>query len=328
MVFGVGAGWWWQRAAPSDGAMPLPANCLMAQDLPQSPSAAGGMVWIPGGRFKMGSEQFRREEAPVREVAVAGFWIDNHDVTNAQFQRFVEETGYVTVAERPRKSPNDPEPGSFVFIRPEEVSDFQDIGQWWKFIPGASWRHPEGPPSDLSGRENHPVVHVAYEDAAAYARWAGHDLPSEAQWEYAARGGLDAAPFVWGTDPEPDEKPQANYWHGIFPLWNRNADGYIGTLPVGCFPANGFGLYDMAGNVWQWTRDPWQGERASDASPARNGRLTALHVIKGGSFLCADNFCMRYRPAARQPGEVSVGASHIGFRTVWEGPPPDNAAPQ
>ncbi|MGP0093451.1 MAG: formylglycine-generating enzyme family protein [Xanthobacteraceae bacterium] len=326
MLIGVGAGWWWHRQAPNEGAIPLPAGCLTVQDLPQSPGA--GMVWIPSARFEMGSEQFRPEEAPVRDVAVAGFWIDSHDVTNAQFRRFVTETGYVTVAERPGKSPNDPEAGSFVFIRTEEVSNFQDIGQWWKFVPGASWRHPEGPMSDLSRRESHPVVHVAYEDAVAYARWAGHDLPSEAQWEYAARGGLDAAPFVWGTDPEPEGKPRANYWHGVFPFWNRNAGGYVGTLPVGCFPANGFGLYDMAGNVWQWTRDPWQGESALDASPARQARPAEAHVIKGGSFLCADNFCMRYRPAARQPGDTSVGASHTGFRTVWDGPPPDNAAPK
>ena len=273
------------------------------------------MVWVPGGHFKMGSEQYRAEEAPVRAATVAGFWIDSHDVTNAQFQAFAAATGYVTVAERAAKSPGHTGPGSFVFVRPKEVTDFQDIGQWWKFVPGADWRHPEGPGSDLTNRESHPVVQVAYEDAVAYAHWVGHALPSEAEWEFAARGGLNGASFVWGDDPEPAGKAQANYWHGIFPFWNRNVGGYVGTTPVGCFPANGYGLYDMAGNVWQWTRDRWQGPGTAE-----------LHVIKGGSFLCADNFCMRYRPAARQPGDAAVGASHIGFRTVWAGPPPGKIA--
>jgi sulfatase modifying factor 1 len=301
----VVAGWWW----PGSETAP-PTVCLRADDRPPFPG--DGMAWIASGRFKMGSEAFRIEEAPVREVAVDGFWIDTHDVTNAQFDRFVRETGYVTRAER--RNGSSP-PGAFVFITPGEVHDLHEIEQWWKFVPGASWRHPEGPRSDIANRMNHPVVQVAYGDAEAYARWAGRALPTEAQWEFAARGGLDGKTFTWGDEADHDGEPQANFWHGVFPVLNLGARGYKGTSPVGCFHPNGYGLYDMAGNVWQWTRDPWSGKgNEVDVPYAASSRN--FRVIKGGSFLCAANFCARYRPAARQPGDAGVGTAHIGFRTV------------
>jgi formylglycine-generating enzyme required for sulfatase activity len=257
-----------------------------------------GMIPIPAGHFKMGSEDFRPEEAPVHDMSVEGFWIDSHDVTNAQFARFVAATGYVTVAERSQPA------GSFVFTQPTETGD------WWKFVPGADWRHPEGPGSDLSGRDNHPVVQVAFDDAQAYARWVGRKLPTEAEWEYAARGGKDGEAFLWDSGQDSDETPQANHWRGEFPFINRGSRGFWGTSPVGCFPANGYGLYDMVGNVWQWTRTAW----AASNEP--------IYAIKGGSFLCAPNYCMRYRPAARQPGDGTTGTNHIGFRTVSDRPPP------
>jgi formylglycine-generating enzyme len=304
--------------------------CLAASDRPGTPDA--GMQWIAGGRFAMGSEQFRAEEAPVRDAFVEGFWIDTHDVTNAQFARFVRETGYVTTAERITAASGVPA-GSMLFSAPRDVRDGQDIRQWWRVEQGANWRNPEGPGSDLSHRQYHPVVHVSYEDAEAYARWAGRTLPTESQWEFAARGGRDGDAFIWGAEPDTDEAPKANHWRGIFPVLNHGSKGYKGTSPVGCFPANGFGLYDMAGNVWQWTRDTWtdshhpgKSARRLQMSVAANAQQTSraanaerpaqFYVIKGGSFLCATNVCMRYRPAARQPGDGSSGASHIGFRTV------------
>ncbi len=307
----------------------VPDACIAVSDRPGTPDA--GMQWIAPGRFAMGSEQFRPEEAPVRETFVDGFWIDAHDVTNAQFAKFVAETGYVTTAERMLSGVP---AGSLLFSPPQNVRDLQNISQWWRVEPAANWRHPEGQGSDLSHRQSHPVVHVSHEDARAYARWAGRTLPTEAQWEFAARGGRDGDPFVWGAAPDSDDAPQANYWRGVFPVLNQGSKGYKGTSPVGCFPANRFGLYDMAGNVWQWTRDSWAtGQQLSNAANRRNvnmatnaeliGKVAAvtdtsagLYVIKGGSFLCANNFCMRYRPAARQAGDGSSGASHIGFRTV------------
>jgi sulfatase modifying factor 1 len=313
----------------------LPDACLATNDNPGKPSA--GMQWIPAGRFAMGSDRFRREEAPVRETSVDGFWIDTHDVTNAQFARFVRETGYVTMAER--VTAGGALAGSLLFSAPENVRDLRDVSQWWRIEPGANWRHPEGSGSDLAHRQHHPVVHVSHEDAQAYARWAGRTLPTEAQWEHAARGGREGDTFVWGSEPDSDDAPQANYWRGVFPVLNLGSKGFKGTSPVGCFPPNGFGLYDMAGNVWQWTRDAWVKELStaalklnalvkpqavSLAAPSRPFSAVAgageapasSYVIKGGSFLCAANFCMRARPAARQPGDASSGASHIGFRTV------------
>lgn len=308
LAVGFGGSWLWNEIASESDPIALPVSCATFADEALVPGSAAGMVRLTGGRFKMGSEDFRAEEAPIRDIVVGDFWIDRHHVTNAQYRRFAEATGYVSVAERPGS-------GSFVFQRPSEIRDLADIGQWWVFVPGATWRSPSGPGSDIRGRDAHPVVHIAQEDASAYARWLGRRLPREAEWEFAARGGLDGAAYVWGDGAEPGGKPRANVWRGVFPHWNRNAGNYVGTVPVGCYDANGYGLYDMAGNVWQWTEDPWTGA-GGESTPGAAGASSVRYVIKGGSFLCADNFCMRYRPAARQPGDGAFGASHIGFRTV------------
>jgi len=280
----------------------------------------------------MGSSAHYPEEAPVRDVAVDGFWIDPCPVTNAEYADFVSATGYVTVAERaldpadfPGAPPENLVPGSLVFTPTPGPVDLRHINLWWTWTPGASWRHPDGPQSAIEGREDEPVVHVAYEDAEAYSVWAGKALPSEAEWEYAARGGLDGAPYVWGDEPEPVGERLANYWHGDFP-W-RAADGYGARVRVGSFPANGYGLYDMAGNVWDWTAD-WYLDRPSDQSthaccvpeqaydPAQPQFRIPRRVVKGGSYLCADSYCLRYRPAARRPQMIDTGMSHIGFRCV------------
>ncbi|MEX0808147.1 MAG: formylglycine-generating enzyme family protein [Dongiaceae bacterium] len=272
------------------------------------------MVFIPGGRFTMGSEFGGPEEGPVRSVDVAPFHIDRHEVTNAQFAAFVEATGYVTDAERP-VDPSaypgvDPEflkPGAIVFVAPDSVTNMSDIGQWWRYMPGANWRNPEGPGSTIENREMHPVVHITRDDALAYARWLGRDLPTEAEWEFAARGGIDAADYVWGNEEVPQGEWQANAWQGVFPVINQAIDGYAGAAPIGCFSANKYGLYDMAGNVWEIVKDDYVDMR---------GPQPGMGVIKGGSFLCSDDFCFRYRPAARQPAALDVGTSHVGFRTV------------
>jgi formylglycine-generating enzyme required for sulfatase activity len=270
----------------------------------------GQEVFVRGGTFQMGTDNAYPEERPRREVTVGDFWIDTHEVTNAEYAAFVEETGYVTVAERvpdPAQYPDIPEdllvPGSVLFIPPTDLSRGFDPLSWWRFMPGANWREPEGPGSSIEGLDHYPVVHVAYEDALAYAEWAGRNLPTEAEWEYAARGGLDGAPYAWGDALHPDGKIMANNWQGIFPVQNTEEDGFRGLAPVGCFPANGYGLHDMIGNVWEWTTSPYNGGED-------------FRVIKGGSFLCAPNYCMRYRPSARQPGEAGLGTGHTGFRTV------------
>jgi formylglycine-generating enzyme required for sulfatase activity len=269
----------------------------------------------------MGSDAHYAEEAPARPVAVDGFWIDRMQVTNRRFAAFVDETGYMTVAERPLDPaafPGAPAenlvPGSLVFTRTRGPVDLRHINQWWTWTPGASWRRPEGPRSSLDGREEHPVVHVAYEDAAAYAEWAGAALPAEAEWELAARGGLDGAAYVWGDEPEPEGARLANYWHGDFP-WRPEA-GYGTTAPVGSFAPNGFGLFDMAGNVWEWTTDWYAGSEAASRDPAQPQFGIPRKVVKGGSFLCADSYCLRYRPAARRPQMIDTGMSHVGFRCV------------
>jgi formylglycine-generating enzyme len=301
------------------------------------------MAWIPAGRFRMGSSEHYAEEAPVQTVAVDGFWIDKLQVTNRQFAAFVEDTAYVTVAERPLDPaafPGAPAenlvPGSLVFTKTRGPVDLRHINQWWTWTPGASWRHPEGGGSSTRGREEHPVVHVAYEDAERYAAWAGKSLPTEAEWEYAARGGLDGATFVWGDEPEGRTERLANYWHGEFP-WRAEA-GYGTTSAVGSYPANGHGLYDMAGNVWDWTadwfasrppeeadqpccvpRNPGGGALEESYDPAQPQFRVPRKVVKGGSFLCADSYCLRYRPAARRPQMIDSGTSHIGFRCVRRG---------
>jgi formylglycine-generating enzyme len=302
---------------------------------PHSPPKA--MAWIPGGEFGMGSNDFYPEERPVHRVAVDGFWVDEHQVTAAEFRRFVKATGHVTTAERapdPESYPDaDPTllvPGSLVFRRSSGPVDLRDFRNWWSWTPGADWRHPEGPESTLHGRERHPVTHVSYEDAVAYAEWAAKDLPTEAEWEYAARGGLEGAVFAWGNDFAPRGRMMANTWQGEFPWQNLMLDRYEGTSPVKSFPPNGYGLYDMAGNVWEWTADVFTSSHAErieraccvprnprvDVPLATNERRIARHVIKGGSHLCAPNYCLRYRPAARQSEDVDTSTGHIGFRCV------------
>lgn len=271
------------------------------------------LVYVPGGRFTMGDDRFYPEEMPPVEVEVEGFWISRFEVTNRQFARFVEATGYVTEAERGAAGGTGTLdlPGSAVFTPPAELDAGGSPVQWWRFVPGASWRSPEGPGSSLEGRWDHPVVHVSLADAEAYARWLGHTLPTEAQWEFAARGGLVRATYAWGESLQEDGRWMANTWQGVFPALNTKEDGHAGTAPVGCFPPNGYGLFDMIGNVWEWTSDPWRPRH--DAEPAPDsGRGT----IKGGSHLCARNYCLRYRPAARHAQEIGFSASHIGFRTV------------
>jgi formylglycine-generating enzyme len=282
-------------------------------------AAPDGMAWVPAGEFAMGSDAFYPEERPVRRVAVDGFWIDREPVTVRDFRRFVKATGYVTVAERPLDAEAYPDadpdalvPGALVFRPSRGPVDLRDFRNWWEYVPGATWERPEGPASDTYTRGRHPVTQIAYEDAAAYADWAGKALPTEAEWEYAARGGLDGATFAWGDEFDP---ALANTWQGEFP-WQR--DGAPGTTPAGSYPPNGYGLHDVTGNVWEWTCDlatnghaapaPCCGPEADEAIPRR--------VIKGGSHLCAPNYCLRYRPAARQFEAVDTSTTHIGFRCV------------
>jgi len=284
------------------------------------------MVHVPAGTFLMGSEDFYPEERPVRSVEVDGFWIDEHPVTVAEFRRFVKATGHVTWAERAPAAADypdaDPEllvPGSLVFKKSAGTVDLRDFRNWWDWAPGADWRHPEGPASNVGGRELHPVTHVAYADAVAYAEWAGKELPSEAEWEYAARGGLDGATYTWGDEFAPKGRMMANTWQGEFPWQNLRTDGYEGTSPVERFPPNGFGLYDMAGNVWEWTADDFvQNGHRPCCAPQRDvgSERFPRKVIKGGSHLCAPNYCLRYRPAARQSESVDTSTGHIGFRCV------------
>ena len=308
-------------------------------------SPSSGFARIPGGRFRMGSSDHYGEEAPVHEVEVDGFWLSRTAVTNQQFSSFVDATGYTSVAQRPLSPDDFPGapaenlvPGSLVFNMTSGPVDLTRINLWWFWTPGADWKHPDGPSSSIEERMDHPVVHVAFEDAQEYAMWAGQDLPTEAEWEFAARGGLESAPFVWGDEATPDGKYLANFWQGEFPWENSGDDGYAGMAPVGSFPPNGYGLYDMAGNAWEWTTD-WYVDH-HEAEPDKpccvptNPRGPALEasydgaapqfriprrVVKGGSFLCADNYCQRYRPAARRPQMVDTGMSHIGFRTVERG---------
>ncbi len=264
--------------------------------------AENPMLWVPGGRFTMGDTPRYSEEGPPRTVLVKGFWMDAHEVTNAEFAAFVKGTGYTTMAERkPPALPGAPPemlvPGSAVF----SVPSLEDP-RWWRWETGAQWRHPSGPKESIAGHEREPVVQIAYQDAEAYAKWADKRLPSEEQWEYAARAGAASVPEPVDTAG----KPQANYYQGVFPVKNLNTDGYIGRAPVGCFKPNDFGLYDMIGNVWEWTSAA--GSRADASEP--------VNIIKGGSYLCAANYCARYRPAARQFQERGLGTDHIGFRLV------------
>jgi sulfatase modifying factor 1 len=298
-------------------------------------------VWVPGGTLLMGSDDFYPEEGPVHRVSVSGFWMDEHAVTVAEYRRFASATGYVTVAERAphpdRYQGVAPEllvPGSLVFDQPDGPVDLEDPRNWWSWVPGAQWRHPEGPESTLHGRERHPVTHVAYEDAAAFADWAGKALPSEAEWEWAARGGLERAVYCWGDAFQPRGRTMANTWHGRFPWENLKTDGFLGTTPVKRFPPNGYGLFEMTGNVWEWTSDFFRPRHPGGSPPCcvprdphvespehsydrlAPGARIPRRVVKGGSYLCAANYCLRYRPAARQGQAVETSSTHIGFRCV------------
>jgi sulfatase modifying factor 1 len=306
-----------------------------------------GMVWIPGGEYKMGSDDPMAwdEERPAHRVKVKGFWMDEHELTNAEFEKFVKATGYITDAEKaptladvmsqvppgtPPPDPNDMVPGSLVFIPPQVQVPLNDMRNWWNWVHGADWKHPEGPESVLTGRENHPVVQVSWNDAQAYCKWAGKRLPTEAEWEFAARGGLEGKNFVWGDEPPTDSKIFANTWQGKFPNENLQQDGYARTAPVKSFPANRYGLYDMAGNVWEWCSD-WYDKmlyqtyaegsiqdnpKGPDKSRDPSLPYMPLRVQKGGSFLCHDTYCARYRPSARQASSPESGMSHVGIRCV------------
>lgn len=309
--------------------------------------AHDGMVWIPGGEYHMGSDHHYPEEAPAHRVRVGGFWMDRTTVTNREFARFVEATGHVTKAERPANAADYPgaiaehlAPSSVVFRKSREPVDLSNHFNWWAYVRGASWRHPRGPASSIARLMDHPVVHVAFEDAEAYANWAGKALPTEAEWEFAARGGLEGAEFAWGEELTPGGKHMANTWQGEFPWRNRCEDGYEWTAPVESYPANGYGLFEMTGNVWEWTTDWYQehgridspcctldsprGARLEDSYDAREERIRIPRkVMKGGSFLCAPSYCRRYRPAARMAQPVDTSTCHLGFRCIVRDAAPD-----
>ena len=317
------------------------ANETIASEV--EPKDRAGMKWIAGRRFKMGSDSHYPEEAPMRSIEVDGFWMDETPTTNRQFAAFVAETGYVTLAEEmadatdyPGAPPEMLQPASLVFVKPGGPVDLSNIHNWWNYIFGADWRHPYGPDSTLHGLDDHPVVHIAYQDAAAYAQWAGKTLPTEAEWEMAAQGGLDDAEFAWGDMLTPNGRHMANIWQGQFPHQNLAEDGFERTSPVGTFPTNGYGLSDMIGNVWEWTTD-WFSEPGSTSAttkqccvpknprggaedmsydPSQPGIRIPRKVLKGGSHLCAFNYCRRYRPAARHAQPIDSSTSHIGFRCI------------
>lgn len=312
------------------------SGLVMAANLPTADiSCPANMVPITGGTFIIGSNDHYAAEHAAADVTVDGFCIDRHEVTNAEFRQFVEATDYQTIAERPLSATEYPEltdveraPGSLVFQPPEGDLEVEQVPylSWWHWVPGANWQHPYGPDSDTADRDDYPVVHIAYDDAIAYAEWSGKSLPTEAQWEYAARGGLDGKAFTWGNQYSAQK---ANTWQGMFPFFNTKDDGYIGTAPVESFPPNDYGLYDMTGNVWELTSDWYSighfgkahSHNPSGPSQARSIDPTkpndgALHVIKGGSYLCAKNYCSRYRPAARESQAPDTGTTHVGFRLV------------
>ncbi len=315
-----------------------------------STEAPEGMVWIPGGQFSMGAEPasetmcglpgITKDSLPVHRVHIDGFWMDQTEVTNEQFEKFVKATGYVTIAERtptkeefPTAPPENLIAGSVVFDAPDHPVPLHNHYRWWTYVPGANWRHPEGPESSLKGREKFPVVHIAYDDAMAYAKWAGKRLPTEAEWEFAARGGLTGKLYSWGNDFRPDKKAMANTYQGQFPLKDTAEDGYSGIAPVAKFAANGYGLYDLAGNVWEWCRDWYRADYyaslkvsvaqnpegpADSFDPEEPGMKKRVH--RGGSFLCTDEYCSRYMIGTRGKGEVNTGTNHLGFRCVQSVP--------
>jgi formylglycine-generating enzyme required for sulfatase activity len=305
------------------------------------------MILVPAGSFLMGSDRHYPEERPVHRVAVDAFWMDETPVTNAQFRAFVEATGHITSAEvapdpadYPGALPELLRPASLVFRRTAGPVPLDDWSQWWQYTFGADWRHPLGPGSSIEGMDDHPVVHVNYADAAAYAAWAGKALPTEAEWEFAARGGLEAAEFAWGDELMPGGRPMANFWQGNFPAENDLVDGFERTSPVRSFPANGYGFHDLIGNVWEWTEDYYAARHPENSRTCcaprnpRNADMLASYdpqqpqiriprrVLKGGSHLCAPNYCRRYRPAARHAQPVDTSTSHVGFRCVIRTVPP------
>ncbi len=340
--------------APASAAAPpaAPADTSFRETVPNTAPAPGpapdGMVWIPGGEFSMGAADppdnnevgmnGTRDARPIHRVYVDGFFMDKTDVTNAQFAAFVKATGYVTVAERkprpedfPGAPPENLVAGSVVFSPPDHPVPLNNHFQWWTYVPGANWRHPLGPKSDIKGRDSYPVLHVAYEDAEAYAKWAGKRLPTEAEWEFAARGGLTGKPFVWGDDFRPNGKWMANTHQGHFPDHDTGEDGQAGIMPVAHFPPNGYGLYDMAGNAWQWTSDWYREDTyaqlvaaggvarnprgpASSFDPSEPGHQKKVH--RGGSFLCTDQYCSRYIVGTRGKGDADTGTNHLSFRCV------------
>jgi formylglycine-generating enzyme required for sulfatase activity len=332
---------WWLTLA-FVGILFAGALALSWALIPAEPDPYEGMVLVPGGTFWMGRDPEQcdsplcavpgqRDTLPIHEVEISGFWMDRTPVTNAQFERFVQATGYVTVAEKWMTRP-DPftgelrslPPGSFVFTPPEKVADLKDHFQWWRYVPGACWRQPEGPDSSIAERRDHPVVQVCWEDAAAYCKWAGKRLPTEAEFEYAARGGLDRKRYDWGDDLTPGGRWLANIWQGKFPTHNSEEDGFRATSPAGSFPANGYGLHDMSGNVWQWCSD-WYRPDYYEKSPRKNPQGPAesfdpgepgvpKRVQRGGSFLCSDEYCQGYQPGSRHKNEPVSAANHIGFR--------------
>lgn len=305
------------------------------------------MVWVRGGTFEMGSDRHYAEEAPAHQVSVDPFWIDRTPVTNRQFRDFVQATGHVTVAEKTPKAEDYPgalpdmlRPGSLVFRRPPGRVELRDWALWWEFRFGADWRHPYGPGTWITGLDDHPVVHVAYMDAEAYAAWGGKDLPTEAEWEFAARGGLAGVEYAWGDEFTPSGQHMANTWQGIFPIENLKEDGYEQTSPVRAFPPNGYGIHDMIGNVWEWTSDWYAPEHEAGVAKAAEAKACCIprnprgppqecsydpcqpdiriprKVLKGGSHLCAPNYCRRYRPAARHPEPIDTSTNHVGFRCI------------
>jgi len=337
----------YRPAAPSSG--PESTFALTVENKSPLPEISPqGMVWIPGGEFSMGAQnspdanevgmEAVRDSRPIHRVYVDGFWMDKTDVTNEQFAKFVKATSYVTVAERkprpedfPGAPPENLLAGAVVFSPPFHPVPLDNHFQWWSYVGGANWRHPLGPHSDIKGKEEYPVVQVSYEDAVAYAKWAGKRLPTESEWEFAARGGLAGKPFVWGDEFRPNGKWMANTYQGAFPVRDTGQDGHIGISAVGEYPANGYGLFDMAGNAWQWTSDwyrpDYYAQLAADGVVARNPQgpeapydpsepAERKKVMRGGSFLCTDQYCSRYMVGTRGKGEISTGTNHLGFRCV------------
>lgn len=322
--------------------MSVVCSCGSPGGIQDTSPSAEGMIFVPGGTFCMGSDRHYAEEAPSHRVTVDGFWIDETPVTNAQFRKFVEATDHKTFAELAPKAEDYPgalphmlKAGSLVFRAPNGVVSLRDWSQWWEFCFGANWRRPYGRGSSIEGLDDHPVVHIAYTDAEAYAKWAGKELLTEAEWEFAARGGLDGAEYAWGDEFTPQDQQMANTWQGEFPHENLELDGYGRTSPVKAFPPNGYGLYDMIGNVWEWTTDWYVPRHPPDAAkaccvpenprgpredqsydPSQPNIKIPRKVLKGGSHLCAPNYCRRYRPAARHPEPIDTSTSHVGFRCV------------